>query len=236
MFSPADEAELDRAFEAEAVAETVPPKPAASEPGYTKTLAEIRSVLAPKPKPATVTSIDPALLKKAKTAFDRRQKQVTKALPLARVRRTARLGAFVALIALLVLGYSLRVDLVRWFPSLAGLYAAIGMPVNVVGLVFEDSKTITALRDGKTVMKISAKVRSITNLPVAVPPVLVSLLNDGGAAVYEWTVAPALTELEPGEIMDFSTEVNSPPSGATRVRLTFTTRNGGSAQDAAKAL
>ena len=145
-------------------------------------------------------------------------------LPLARIRRTARLGALVLLLSMLVLGFSLRTDLVNWFPALAGLYSTIGLPVNIVGLDFQDSKTINTLREGKIVMQISARIHSVATRPVAVPPVLVSLLNDKGKAVYEWTVTPSIAELDPGEIMDFTTEVNSPPDGAVSVRLSFTTK------------
>ena len=221
MFTPDDEAALDRAFEHEAVAAA--PKPSI-EAAKEKTLAEIRAAIAPKPK-AVPAAVDPGLAK-AKSSFDRRQRQVISRLPFARFRRIARAGALVALLALLVLGFSLRVQLVTAFPSLAGLYASIGLPVNVTGLEFTDAKTLKTLRDGKTVMTITAKIRSIAGQTVMVPPVLVSLLNDSGATLYEWTTAPVAPDMEPGEALDFSTEVNSPPDGATRVRLSFTTARG----------
>ncbi|HVY51105.1 MAG TPA: MJ0042-type zinc finger domain-containing protein [Devosia sp.] len=223
---PAEEAGLDRAFEAEAAA-AAPEEPARArhdDPEYERTLAEIRAAIAPKPKKAAVNNIDPKLLRKVQQSFSRRQRALFGGLPLARVRRTARLGAFVLLISMLVLGFSLREDLVRWFPSLAGLYAAVGLPVNVVGLEFQDSKTITTLRDGKMVMQVSARIRSIAPRAVKVPPVLVSLVNDKGAAIYEWTVSPSVSEMEPGEVLDITTEVNSPPPAAVAVRLSFTTK------------
>jgi predicted Zn finger-like uncharacterized protein len=223
---PTDETALDFAFETEekAVAPATFPHPGSLElnPDHERTLSEIRAAIAPKARKGNV--IDPKTLSKARESFSRRQKTVVGKLPLARMRRTARLGALVLLLSMLILGFSLRGDLVRWFPQLAGLYAAIGLPVNVVGLQFEDSKTINTLREGKIVMQISAKIRSIDSHTVSVPPVLVSLLNDKGQAVYEWTVAPSLAEMDPGEVMSFTTEVNSPPDGAVSVRLTFATK------------
>ena len=44
--------------------------------------------------------------------------------------------------------------------------------------------------------------------------------------LYGWCSQVGAADLEPGEILDFSTEVNSPPDGATRVRLSFTTPRG----------
>ncbi len=225
LFTPADEDALDLAFESEARATRKPQPPSPPlDPEHQRTLAEIRAAIAPKPKAASVNAMDPAQLRKAVSSFDQRQKTINRALPMARIRRTARLGALVALLSVVILGFSLRIDLVKWFPSLAGVYAFICLPVNVVGLEFEDSKTLSMLRDGKTVMQISAKLRSVSGQAVAVPPVLVSLINKDGATLYEWTVAPKLNEMEPGEVIDFSTEVTSPPDGAVNVRLTFATK------------
>jgi predicted Zn finger-like uncharacterized protein len=224
LFTPADEAALDHAFESEARAGKPLPASLPRDPAHERTLAEIRAAIAPRPKQASVNAMDPAQLKKAVSSFDQRQKSINRTLPMARIRRTGRLGALVALLSVLILGFALRVDLVRWFPSLAGLYASIGLPVNVVGLDFEDSKTLSMLRDGKTVMQISARLRSVSSQPVSVPPVLVSLVNADGATLYEWTVAPKLAEMEPGDVIDFSTEVTSPPDGAVNVRLSFATK------------
>lgn len=218
LFTPADEAALDRSFEHEAQAVARSADDVAKE----KTLAEIRAAIAPRPKPPLP---DPGLAK-AKSSFDRRQREVIARLPFNRFRRIARLSALAALLSLPVLGFLLRVELVRNFPSMAAVYAAVGLPVNVIGLEFTDAKTLKTLREGKTVMTISAKIRSIAGQNVKVPQVLVSLLNDSGATLYEWTATPQAPDMEPGEALDFSTEVNSPPDGATRVRLSFTTARG----------
>jgi hypothetical protein len=229
LFNTAEESVLDEAFEAEERGVAVPapalPPSVPMDPDHARTLAEIKAALAPKPKRGN--GIDPALLNKSKRAFDRRQATISRRLPMARVRRAARYGTFVALVALLLLGFSLRTEIVRWLPSLAGLYSAIGLPVNVIGLEFEQSKTLTSFREGKVVMLITSKIRSISSKPVNVPPVLVSLLDANGGTVYEWTVTPKATEMEPGEIMDFSTEVNAPPEGAVTVRLSFGNPRGG---------
>lgn len=232
LFSSEQESELDAAFEAEARGgSAVAVLPAVVKPDMdpAQALADIRAALAPKPKKQPVNALDPALLTKTKRAFDQRQKKVAGKLPMARVRRTARLGAFVLLLSILMLGFALRTDLVRWFPALAGLYASIGMPVNVVGLEFEDSKTMTTFRGGKSVMIITSRIRSVANTTVDVPPVLVSLLDDAGATVYEWTVTPLAREMAPGEMFEFSTEVSAPPQGATTVRLSFANPRAGTA-------
>jgi predicted Zn finger-like uncharacterized protein len=236
LFAAGDESDLDAAFEAEArsAAAVLPPRVIPDgEPE--RTLADIRAAFAPKPRKDAVNAIDPALLNRSRRAFDQRQASISKRTPMARMRRTARLGALVLLLSLLLLGYSLRTDLVRWFPALAGLYGAVGLPVNVVGLEFEDSKTLTSFRGGKPVMLITSRIRSVASRTVPVPPVLVSLLDGTGATVYEWTVTPQATSMAPGELFEFSTEVSAPPQGAVTVRLSFTTPRAGANGAAAPA-
>lgn len=232
LFSAAEERALDEAFEAEArVTEPPAALPAAVpiNPDHERTLAEIKAAIAPRAKKEPANTIDPALLNKSKKAFDKRQRTMTRALPIARLRRTARLAAFVLLVGILVFGFTLRTDIVRWYPSLAGLYAAIGLPVNVVGLEFQNEKLLMSFRAGKPVMMITARVRSISDRTVTVPPVVVSLLNTAGAVVYEWSVTLKATEMDPGDVLDFSTEVSAPPQDAVTVRLSFTNpRNGAS--------
>lgn len=237
LFSPEEESALDQAFESEerSVAAThAQPgaSPSSVELEKERTLAAIRAAIAPRPKPDNINALDPALLKKSRQDFDQRQERIKKRLPLARLRRTARFGAVLALLSVLGLGFAMRVDLVRWFPELAALYAGIGLRVNVVGLEFSDSKTLMSVRGGKSVMQIDAKIRSVSSRTVAVPPILVSLIDATGATVYEWTVTPKTSQMEPGEVMDFSTEVGSPPEGAVRVRLSFTEPRGPAAPPA----
>ena len=222
LFSPSEEAELDLAFEAEAGAAAPPGPPRSAD--HERTLAEIKAAIAPKSKPQS--PIDPALLKRTRQAFERRQANLKTKLPAAQLRRTARIAALVILAAMVGLGYVMRTDIVRWYPSLAGLYGAIGMPVNVVGLEFRDTKTVTSFRDGKLVMMISSRIVSATSGVAKVPPVLITLLRADGGTAYEWTVVPRAGELAPGESFDFSTEVQAPPEGASRVRLSFANARG----------
>ncbi|HZY67920.1 MAG TPA: hypothetical protein VFE52_05005, partial [Devosia sp.] len=73
----------------------------------------------------------------------------------------------------------------------------------------------------------TSRIRSVADTVVPVPPVLVSLLDQAGSTVYEWTVASRATEMAPGEVMEFSTEVSAPPQGVFTVRLSFTTPRAG---------
>jgi hypothetical protein len=227
---PTEEAALDAAFEAvedeeHPHAASVTVLETSLDAEQQKTLDAIRAAIAPKPQPATgvgVNAVDPAALNQATRAFDRRLRLISRTLPFSRVRRLARIVGLTALAVLVGGGVAFRTQIVTVAPSLAGIYSAIGLPVNVVGLEFEDAKTLTSLRNAVTVMQVRAKIRSVASTRVPVPPVLVSLLDANRTSVYEWTVVPKAADLEPGEVLDFSAEVNAPPANVTGVRLSFT--------------
>src|SRR5690606_10754058 len=142
-------------------------------------------------------------------------------LPLARLRRGARSAGVVLLAGILAFGYFGRVALVERYPDLAGLYQAIGLGVNVVGLDFDGLESLRTLSGGKDVLLVSAQIVGRDRQPVAVPPVVVSLLDQSGHAVYEWSVEPRVSDLMAGERATFDTRLSLPPGEAVRVRLSF---------------
>lgn len=219
LFDAAAEAELDAAFEAEQKAAAEAAAKAANEPKKPEPEAEAE-IAEPEPpaKPADV-----AAEKKRQKAFSQRQSVLTRQLPMARVRRTARLAGVATLVGLMVGGYVFRTDVVRLVPDMAGAYELLGLGVNVIGLEFRDVKTLLVRHNGTDVMQVDAQIVSVAGGNVSMPPVVVTLVNDEGLPLYEWSVAPSVGALAPGEITDFSTKVNAPPSGATKVRLTFGT-------------
>jgi predicted Zn finger-like uncharacterized protein len=222
MFDEVAERELDDAFtaveQAARPAETAPET--ATDDDRMRTIAEIKAAIAPRPK-AVEAKFDAAGQKKREKAFNKRQAAVSSQLPLAKVRRVARIGGLSALLALIVGGIAFRTDVVRQFPDLAGTYEALGLGVNVVGLEFRDVTTLVTLRGGTRLMQVDGRIFSVAARSIAVPPVVVTLLDDAGTALYEWRVVPEARDMEPGEIIAFSTQLSAPPATATRARLTF---------------
>jgi predicted Zn finger-like uncharacterized protein len=173
--------------------------------------------------PATKSAgeVDPALIRKRQKAFLRRQSDLIAHLPLARLQRTARVAGVVILCGLIALFYFGRVQLVERIPSLAGVYAPLGLGVNVVGLDFSNITAQRALRDGKEVLIVSAQLFGLMPQPVPVPPVVVTLLDPAGAAIYEWSVTPSVRDLMAGERSSFDTQLTLPPGEAASMRLSF---------------
>jgi hypothetical protein len=93
--------------------------------------------------------------------------------------------------------------------------------VNVVGLEFSNVSSLRTLRDGKEVLVVSAQIVGLTAEPVAVPAVVVTLLDGHGQGIYEWSVTPSVRDLMAGERSTFDTQLTLPPGDAARVRLSF---------------
>ena len=165
--------------------------------------------------------VDPAVIRMRQRAFRRRQRSVSADMPLARLRRVARAGALLGLCGVLAMGYFGRALVVERFPDMAGVYEAIGLGVNVVGLDFSNVTTLRTLRDGKEVLIVSAQIVGLMPQPVPVPPVVVTLLDARGQGVYEWSVAPSVRDLMAGERATFDTQLTLPPGEADHVRLSF---------------
>ncbi|ODT80091.1 MAG: hypothetical protein ABS76_18080 [Pelagibacterium sp. SCN 64-44] len=166
-----------------------------------------------------------AEMKKRQADFSRRQNAMISRLPLARLRRAARVIGVVLLAGLVSGAYFGRVQLVERYPDLAGLYDAVGLGVNVLGLDFSNLETLRTLSGGNDVLMVSAQIVGLSPQPVRVPPVVVSLLDETGRAVYEWSVTPRVRDLMAGERATFDTRLSLPPSEAVRVKLSFTSGN-----------
>lgn len=172
-------------------------------------------------KQAAAGRVDPALVRKRQKAFTRRQTAMAADLPLARLRRTLRVVGFVLVAAIVATAYFGRVMVVERFPAMAGVYEAVGLGVNVVGLDFSNASSMRTLQDGKEVLVVSAQIVGLEPEPVLVPAVVVTLIDVHGHGIYEWSVAPAVRDLMAGERSSFDTQLTLPPGEAERVRLTF---------------
>src|SRR5271167_381923 len=70
-------------------------------------------------------------------------------------------GAVVILAALAGAALMFRADVVRLWPPTASTYAAIGLPVNPVGLVIEQVRAEPSLQEGHATLAVSGVIRNI---------------------------------------------------------------------------
>jgi predicted Zn finger-like uncharacterized protein len=131
----------------------------------------------------------------------------------------AGIGAAFALIIVTALVF--RIDVVRIAPRAAGAYAAVGLPVNQVGLTIEKVHAEPALQDGRAALAVSGVIRNIRTRAVASPPLMIRMLDKDGHAVGGRKVQAGDTVVAPGATRDFAVSLVNPPAAARDVEVTF---------------
>ncbi|ARP99744.1 MJ0042-type zinc finger domain-containing protein [Pseudorhodoplanes sinuspersici] len=117
-----------------------------------------------------------------------------------------------------------RHQVVRILPQTASLYAAIGLPVNLRGLVFDNIKTVRETEDGQTMLVVEGNIVSTAGRLTEVPRLRFGVIDSAGKEIYAWTARPNRALLPPGEILNFRSRLASPPADAISVTVRFFNR------------
>jgi predicted Zn finger-like uncharacterized protein len=137
-------------------------------------------------------------------------------------RRSSRWTAIIlVLFAFNVALIGARSEVVRFFPQTASLFSAVGLPVNLRNLKFENMKISKESQEGLSALVIEGTIVSITNKPTEVPRLRFAARDAAGQEVYTWTALPSRSILGPGEKLDFRSRFVSPPENAIDVMVRF---------------
>jgi hypothetical protein len=137
-------------------------------------------------------------------------------------RQIIALAALVAALLFAVIGS--RASLVRAVPDLAGLYAAVGLPVNLRGLEFTGVHTTHEMQDGISVLVIAGEVVNVTRQSVEVPRLRFAILGPNQRELYSWTALLPRSMLPEGEALSFRSRLASPPAEGKQVMVRFLNR------------
>ncbi|HTV37630.1 MAG TPA: zinc-ribbon domain-containing protein [Xanthobacteraceae bacterium] len=132
-----------------------------------------------------------------------------------------------AILALLVVDCILvgwRKDIVRVLPQTASLYAAIGLPVNVRGLSFDQVATSMEAHEGVPILVVQGNIVNDTGAEIDVPRLKLAVRNAAKQEVYSWTVAPSQARLPAYHAIGFRARLASPPPEGRDVLIRFLTR------------
>jgi len=141
-------------------------------------------------------------------------------------RRSSRWTAIILVLAAFnVALIGARNEVVRYLPQTASLFAAIGLPVNLRNLKFENVKIAKQTENGVDTLIVSGTIVSTSNSPTEVPRLRFSVRNASGQEIYTWRALPDRSILEPGEKLDFHSRLASPPADAADVLVRFFTAN-----------
>ncbi|MFZ0425809.1 MAG: zinc-ribbon domain-containing protein [Xanthobacteraceae bacterium] len=129
-----------------------------------------------------------------------------------------------ALIVLDAIVVGWRTDFVRLMPQTASFYAAIGLPVNLRGLDFDNLTTSTEQHENVPILVVEGAVVNDSHKMSDVPHLRFAVRNAAHQEIYSWTAAPPRTTLPPGEAVSFRTRLASPPPDAHDVLVRFLNR------------
>jgi predicted Zn finger-like uncharacterized protein len=195
---------------------------AALDAEITALAAESGAAAAAEEPPAEVAPVDPPPAASPR----RRSRPSGGARPSAAVllrRGGAGLPAAAALAGLALIGLLAwqRQAAVRAAPQLAGLFEAIGMPVNLRGLSLSAVES-GLVEDGQNrFLVVEGDVTNITRSKAAVPPIEVAVEDAAGTTLYTWTTEPPRPSLGPAELLRFRARLASPPEQGQSVRVRF---------------
>jgi predicted Zn finger-like uncharacterized protein len=121
-----------------------------------------------------------------------------------------------------------RDEVVRHLPQTASFFSAIGLPVNLRHLSFENVRISKDQQDGVNVLIVQGSIVSTASKPITVPRLRFAALDAAGQEIYTWTALPTRSIVGPGDRIEFRTRLASPPADARNVMVRFF-----NAQDAA---
>lgn len=139
-------------------------------------------------------------------------------------RRSSRWTALIlVLFAFNVALVGARNEIVRFFPQTASLFAAVGLPVNLRQLKFENMRISKETQEGLSALVIEGSIVSVSSKPTEVPRLRFAARDASGQEVYTWSALPGRSILGPGEKLEFRSRFVSPPPNATDVMVRFVT-------------
>lgn len=115
----------------------------------------------------------------------------------------------------------LRQQIAGVFPGTAPVFAAIGLPVNTIGLVLEGVKSKPMLQAGRPVWSVTGAVRNVRDEAVTAPPLRLSLRDKSGKEVATLLADALNARVPPGAVRYFAITMPNPPAGAEELEVRF---------------
>ncbi|WP_337186415.1 DUF3426 domain-containing protein [Phenylobacterium sp.] len=118
-------------------------------------------------------------------------------------------------------GILLRHQIAGAIPATAPVFAALGLPVNTLGLVIEGVASKPGFQGGRPVLSVTGAIRNVRKDAVEAPPIRVSLLDRNGKVVAGVAAQPLNAKVPPGATRYFALSLLDPPAGAHELEVAF---------------
>jgi hypothetical protein len=125
------------------------------------------------------------------------------------------------LLTALVAVVAFRAPIVSAVPQINGVFAAIGLPVNLLGIEMHDVNASRVWEGGWEQLRVTGVLVNVTDQPVAVPAIQLTIVDASGAVIGQWQQAVLEGELAPGSTLPFTTDFPEPPAEAARISVRF---------------
>jgi hypothetical protein len=109
----------------------------------------------------------------------------------------------------------------RVLPIAAPAYAAIGLPVNLIGLELRNVRSRIVTEGARKVLTIDGEIANLRRESLRAPPVALTVRGENGQAKYAWTTQAPKARLEGGETIAFRARLASPPADGADVLVRF---------------
>lgn len=126
-----------------------------------------------------------------------------------------------AMAAVLALGVGMRKSVVAAVPETAGVFAALGLPVNLRGLDLRDVKSGVFTESSVELLVVQGEIANLTGKPKDIPPLLFTVRDAKGMHIYSWSASADIGRLEPGGKATFRRRLASPPVEGVEVLVRF---------------
>jgi hypothetical protein len=138
--------------------------------------------------------------------------------------RLPMLAGAVAALFFLAAFFGGRHAAVAAIPDLAGLYAAIGLPVNLDGFAISGVKAERTPTFAGFKLRVHATLRNVGSSDAALPPLAAILYSDAGIPSGAYEFDPSEKSLKAGEALPLLMEFDSAPEQAAEVVVRFRRR------------
>ena len=133
----------------------------------------------------------------------------------------AGLAAAAVVVAALGAGVFFRQKVVELWPATAQVYAAVGLPVDRLGLVIEQVKFQPSFQGGRPVLSVTGAIRNTRHAAAEAPSLRVSLLDKDGHPLAAKLARPLNPRIPPGAVRYFAVALPDPPAGLQALEVVF---------------